>query len=101
MSDSAQFHELAVSEQGGVYLVSTLSGSHYMLDFDRMTVQRTPDPDDEDEEKNLRKDGDELHLFGVTEIAVGSGMVLLLDVRGDGIPTRRWTTWVTRIERLA
>jgi len=49
----------------------------------------------------LRKDGEDRPLLGVSEIAIGSDMILILDVRGDGIPTRRWTSPVIMFEKLA
>lgn len=101
-TDSPDPGVLAVTERDGVYLVTTLTGSAYVIDFQKMTATRNPNPYDEDQEKNLRKDGEERPLIGISEIAIGSDMILILDVRGDGVPTRRWrTTPAIRIERLA
>lgn len=100
MTDSPNVDPAAITERAGVWCATTLNGTAYLIDFDRMTVLRTPDPHDDDDAKNLRKDGEERPLIGVTDIAIGSDIVFILDVRGDGIPTRRWTSMVIRIERL-
>jgi hypothetical protein len=100
MPDSPNLDEVGFTEREGVYLVSTLTGSAYIIDFDTMTATRTPNPYDDDDEKTLRKDGEERPLLGISEIAIGRDMILLLDLRGDGVPTRRWTSPVIRIERL-
>ncbi|GAA4666677.1 hypothetical protein [Frondihabitans cladoniiphilus] len=93
--------ELAVTSREGVWCATTLNGSAYVIDFGEMTVRRTPDPNDDDEAKNLRKDGEERPLLGIDQIAIGSDMIFILDIRGDGTPTTRWTSPVIRIERVA
>ncbi|RKR76306.1 hypothetical protein [Frondihabitans australicus] len=100
MTDSPDPIMLNIDQTEGVYLVTTMNGSAYVIDFDKMTARRTPNPDDDDDEKNLRKDGEERSLLGMSRVAIGADMVMILDIRGDGIPTRRWTSMVIRIERL-
>lgn len=95
------FAELAVTSHEGVWRATTMNGSAYVIDFGEMTVHRTPDPNDDDEAKNLRKDGEERPLLGIDQIAIGSDIIFILDIKGDGSPTRRWTSPVIRIERLA
>jgi hypothetical protein len=101
LSDTPHLGELAITDRQGSYVVTTLNGSAYVIDFDNMTSKRTPNPSEEDDDKNLRKDGEERPLLAASDIAIGSDMILMLDIRGDGIPTRRWTSPVIRIERLA
>lgn len=101
MTDPPNLGALSITEPEGAWLVTTLSGTSYVIDFGNGTALRRPDPNDEDDEKTLRRDDEARPLLGCGPIAIGSDMVLILDIRGDGIPTRRWTTPVIRIERLA
>lgn len=85
----------------GVYAVTTFNGTQYLVNLDELTVTRFSNPDDPDPEKNLRQDGETRPLLAFELIVIGQGMTLILDIRGDGIPTRRQTSTVTRIENRA
>ncbi|WP_345372965.1 hypothetical protein [Frondihabitans cladoniiphilus] len=37
--------------------MTSLTGSAYIVDFEKMPATRNPNPDDKDDEKNVRKDG--------------------------------------------
>ncbi|NQW87519.1 MULTISPECIES: hypothetical protein [unclassified Frigoribacterium] len=86
-----------VFDMSGIYLVTTMSGSRYRLNLKAMTAARFPDSD---ECNPLRRDADERPLLGLTEPVVGHPMILVLDLRGDGIETIRETNIVTLLERL-
>lgn len=83
---------LSIDDTDGVWMVTTLNGSAYVIDYDNMTVRRTPNPQDDDAEKTLRQDGVARPLLMCSQVAIGSDMVFILDVRGDGVPTRRQTS---------
>jgi len=82
----------------GIYLVTTASNTRYRIDFDAGTATRYPDLEDDSDERQLRRDEEELPLHALTEFTIGYPMVLVLNLRGDGIPTIRTTTPVTAIE---
>lgn len=50
-TDSPDAGVLAVTERDGIYLVTTLTGSAYVINFQKMTATRNPNPYDEDQEK--------------------------------------------------
>lgn len=94
---------MVVEQSAGRWLVSTASGTRYFLDLDELSACRIPDADnavDDFFSVEMRRDGEVLPLLGLADVHVGLPMVLLLDVRGDGIPTIRQTTVVTGIERV-
>lgn len=101
MSDDTHAGELAAPPRTGVYLVVTMTGSRYRIDLDNDTATRFPDPDDPDPSKNLRQDETERPLLGMGALEIGHDLVMVLDVRGDGIPTVRRTTPVISWERIA
>ena len=74
--------------------VVTTDESEYTLDIGHGLVRRRPVTGD-----HLRADGDWVPLLAVFDLEVGRPMVLLLDVRGDGRPTFRFSTRVVRIQR--
>jgi hypothetical protein len=82
----------------GSYLVET-EASYHLIDLDARTVTRTRIGERGFEPSHLRRDGSEINLVDV-DASVGSGMILILDLRGDGIPTVRLSTDVVRIRRL-
>lgn len=49
---------------------------------------------------DLRRDGDPIPLLEIPDITLGQPMLLVLNVRGDGIETERLTTPVVQIEPL-
>ncbi|KQQ28653.1 hypothetical protein [Frondihabitans sp. Leaf304] len=101
MSDDTDAGELPAMPQTGVYLVVTLTGSHYRIDFDQKTATRFPDPDDADPAKNLRQDENERPLLRMGALEIGHDLVMVLNIRGDGIPTVRRTTPVVSWVRIA
>ncbi|MDJ0354406.1 hypothetical protein [Pseudarthrobacter sp. PH31-O2] len=93
----------------GAYRVRTASGTLYCVDLDsvpRTVVRLAEDLPPTDNYKNLtpselRKDGDEIPLLGIVELAVGMRGAMWLDIRNDGVSTFRDTTPVLSISRLA
>lgn len=100
MTDTPNLGAMSITDPVGTWAVTTLSGTSYVIDFDNGTALRRPDPNSDDAEKTLRRDDVPRPLLGCGDIGIGSDMVLILDLRGDGVPTRRWTTPVIRIEKL-
>lgn len=93
-----------VGDEGGLWAVGTASGAVYRLDLDRRTLSRgTGEPPDSDAlpAVALRRDAEILPLLGLLRpVTVGAGMVALVDVRDDGVPTVRESTPVRSIVRL-
>lgn len=82
----------------GRYLVTTASGSTYLVDLDGRTLVRLP-PSDEDAE--LRRDGEPVALLFILECTVGMEMVVLIDLLVPGVAfTTRRTTTVTALRHL-
>lgn len=81
----------------GIWHVITESGSDYLLDLDDLTMQRFPD----DEANQLRMDWETVPLIEVVQLEVGHRMELVIDVRGDGVNTYRYTTPVKKLEAYA
>lgn len=79
--------------------------SAYLLDYDTMTATRLPGRgagDDPSETRpalllNLRRDAEPLPLLQRPDLIVGQPLVMLLQVREDGIPTWRTTTNIREI----
>ena len=86
------------ADQTWVYLVTTLSGTRYLLDFSAMTATRYLDRGDDNA---LRHDDEERPLLSCTYPTIGEPLTLVLDLRGDGVPTVRSTNLVSAIERIA
>jgi hypothetical protein len=74
-------------------IVHTESGSIYELDLDNSTVQRLPSQG----AAQLREDANAVPLLALRPPRVGEPMVMLIDVRSDGIETLRCTTPVINI----
>jgi len=89
---------------GGLWAVSTVSGSSYLLDLDARIMLRQTDPyvdDPGDGDHTLRRDGDPVHLIRLLHCAIGDGMVLMVNLGVDGVAyTTRLSTTVIRIEEL-
>lgn len=50
------------------------------------------------EASTLRRDGDQIPLLEMYQLEIGKPMIMLLDVRGDGVSTVRTTTYVRGME---
>ena len=91
-------------DAGGLWAISTVSGSSYLLDLDSRILLRQTDPyvDNRDEgDHTLRRDGDPVHLIRLLHCAIGDGMVLVVNLGVDGVAfTTRLSTTVIRIEEL-
>jgi hypothetical protein len=100
---SEELDEIAV--EGGRFVVATET-SCYVLDFDERTLVRVPDAgrgsvDDAGVAvAALRGDHLPLRLVDAGHVRLGERLVFVLDVRGDGVLTRRVSTFVRRIVRL-
>lgn len=79
----------------------TTESSRYLLDEDAETVTRYPGSASETANwpiADLRLDGEEIKLISFVEPVIGQPMLLLLDVRRDGVVTARYTTPVLSVE---
>lgn len=90
----------------GCYLVTTATGSRYVLDLTARTVSRhmaaaAPIVDYlEAGFSQLRRDGETLELLMLESCTVGASARYWIQVRHDHIPTLRITSPVVRIEAL-
>lgn len=90
----------------GRYLVTTATGSHYVLDLTARTVTRqmaatAPLVDYLDAGfSQLRRDGESLELLLLESCVVGASARYWIQVRDDHIPTLRMTSPVVRIDPL-
>lgn len=75
--------------------VTTVSGAVYR--FDDQMVTREPG----ELAAVLWRDGEAIPVIEVIQLAVGWPMELVLDLRGDGVPTARRTNPVVSIEDLS
>ena len=83
----------------GRYTVTT-KASEYLLDLDRMTMQRFPHPG-VPLAADLRRDAEEVTLLAVAHCVVGQSMKILVDLDASGVlATTRRTTLVAAIERV-
>ena len=91
-------------DAGGLWAVSTVSGSSYLLDLDSRIMLRQTDPyvDDRGEgDHALRRDGDPVHVIRLLHCAVGDQMSLVVNLGVEGVAfTFRISTTVIRIEAL-
>lgn len=88
----------------GQWKVITETSVH-LIDYDQMTVTRLPGqggpavPDlPEPSVSTLRKDAEAIPLLEAPDPVVGERCLLFLQIRDDGIPTQRLTTFVQAIE---
>lgn len=94
------------NDEKGAYLVTTATGSRYVLDLDNRTASRqmaatAPRKDFLDVDlSRLRRDGQTLELLMVEDCRVGEPAKLWLQVRTDAAVTLRTTSPVVRIEPL-
>jgi hypothetical protein len=94
------------NDDAGSYLVSTATGSHYVLDLTARTIRRQmaaspPLVDYLDVGfSQLRRDGETLELLMLESCAVGASARYWIQVRDDHIPTLRMTSPVVRIDAL-
>lgn len=92
------------NDDEGLYLVTTSTGSQYVLDLTGRTVRRkmaatAPLLDFIDAGfSRLRRDGESLELLMLDSCVVGAPATFWIQVRKDHIPTLRTTSPVVRIE---
>lgn len=85
----------------GRYLVTTVSGSRYVLDLTKFTMRRMPAMDMA-QDRSLRRDGEIVDLLRVKDCTVGRPMHLILNLRLRGVmATSRRSTDVESIQPLA
>lgn len=91
----------------GRFLVTTATGSHYVLDLSARTVKRTmaataPVNGYLDAGfSRLRRDEESVELLMLERCAIGSPARLWIQIRADHVVTLRTTSPVVRIEALA
>lgn len=97
----------SISNEGtGRFLVTTATGSEYVVNLDDRTISRkmattAPLVDFLDAGlSQLRRDGELLELLMLESCEVGSSAVFWIQVRDDHIPTFRRTSPVVCIEPL-
>ncbi|TFB97662.1 MULTISPECIES: hypothetical protein [unclassified Cryobacterium] len=84
----------------GRYLVTTESGSHYTLDFNRRVFRRTTDPTLV-ARHGLRGDGEDIDLVEVMQCRLGRPMILLINLWVPDVWfTTRESSPVVRIEPM-
>ena len=84
----------------GRYLVTTISGSRYLIDLDKSTMLRMPAVDMA-ADHSLRRHGQEIHVVALKECSVGRPMWLIVNLRIPGvIATTRRSTEVQSIEDI-
>lgn len=75
--------------------------SAYLLDLGEMFAQRFPGkPAGDVLVSYLRRDEDKIELIEIMMLELGEPMVLVLNLRGDGVVTIRATTLVQEISPL-
>ncbi|KGJ79914.1 hypothetical protein GY21_03245 [Cryobacterium roopkundense] len=86
------------SENTGRYLVTTGSGSVYLIDLDRSVMSRVPAMD-MTADRSLRRDGQPVDIISLVQCSVGRPMNLIIDLHVPGVMrTTRRTTEVRAIE---
>lgn len=94
------------NDDSGRYLVTTATGSHYVLDLTARTVKRAMAATAPLREymdvgfSQLRRDGEGLELLMLELCAVGAPARYWIQVRDDHIVTLRTTSPVVRIVAL-
>lgn len=92
--------ETLMDASTGRYLVTTISGSRYLIDLDGSTLKRLP-AFDLALDRSLRRDGQDIHIVAIKDCTVGREMQLIVDLRLPGVfATKRRSTEVRRIEAL-
>ena len=95
------------NDDAGRFIVTTATGSQYVLDLTARTVKRhmaatAPIVDYLDAGfSQLRRDGEELELLMLESCVVGASARYWVQVRDDHIPTLRMTSPVLRIDVLS
>lgn len=88
----------------GTFLLTTASGSQYLLDLDERTIARFQahafDPDRSWPTALLRRDTEAIRLVQLLDCRVGASLLATIDLRRDGILTLRNTTPLLSIERI-
>lgn len=74
-------------------MIVETSNSEYVIDEEARTVARHPMGE------HLRRDNEALTYLWMEEPLVGQSLQMLLDLRGDGVPTLRTTSTVLRVRR--
>lgn len=94
------------NNDAGRYLVTTATGSQYVLDLSARTLKRqmaatAPVVDYLDAGfSQLRRDGERIELLMLEVCAVGASARYWVQVRDDHVPTLRTTSPVVRIDAL-
>ena len=94
-------------ENGGSWVVETQT-SRYLIDLDQNYLLREPGGGDAGSMEpvnlyfiaQLRRDGTQVPLLELSQCRVGSPLLVLLDIRGDGVETLRRSTPVASITRI-
>lgn len=95
------------NDDEGQYLVTTATGSQYLLDMKARTVHRTMAAAAPLNDflaagfSKLRRDGETLDLHMIEHCVVGESARYYIQVREDQILTLRMTSPVVRIDELA
>lgn len=95
------------NDDKGTYLVTTATGSHYVLDLNARTVSRqmaatAPRLDYlQAGFSKLRRDGESVELHMIEHCVIGESAHYWIQVREDHVVTLRMTSPVVRIEELA
>lgn len=78
----------------GLWQITTVTGSIYLLDLEQRLLTRVP------ELRAMRRDHEPLHLHQLIEARVGASGRFLVQVRDDDIATIRLTSAIVAIEQL-
>ena len=90
------------NEDTGTFVVTTESGSRYIIDLDARTLVRHHD-DESDWHGDLNRGGLVHGLVNITDCTVNQGMVVIIDQALPGYKEEigaRFTTTVVRIDKL-
>jgi hypothetical protein len=84
----------------GTYLITTASGTRYLVRYDRRTFIRIT-PSGPVASSVLRRDGEEVDLVSISACAVGRPLLMFADLHLDGVAfTVRPTTPVVSFEHV-
>ena len=98
--DGGTHMETLMDVSTGRYLVTTISGSRYLIDMDKSTLRRLPALD-LTLDRSLRHDGQDIYVVALKECTVGRAMELIIDLCVPGVfLTKRRSTEVQSIEAL-